>query len=56
MWLGTRCQRKAAVHLNITDANSSSGSAEQAENAMLIVYLKKKKKVLETDMLWGEGQ
>lgn len=43
MWLGTRCRRKAAVHLNITDANSSSGSAEQAENAMLIVYLKKKK-------------
>lgn len=56
MWLGTQCRRKAAVHLNITDANSSSGSAEQAENAMLIVYLKKKKTVLETDMLWGEGQ
>lgn len=55
MWLGTRCRRKAAVHLNTTDANSSSGSAEQAGNAMLIVYLKKKK-VLETDMLWGEGQ
>lgn len=43
MWPGTWYQRKAAVHLNITDANSSSGSAEQTENTMLIVYLKQKK-------------
>lgn len=42
IWLGAWCQIKETVHLNMTDANSSSGSAEQAENAINVNCLFKK--------------
>lgn len=59
MWPGPWCQIKEAVHPNMTDADSSSGSAEPAENAINVNYSFKKCPWnicrWEKGSEWGEG-
>lgn len=53
---GDLVSEKETVHLNLKDANSFSGTAEQDEHLMLNVLKKRKSSVLEIDWLWEEGQ